>query len=408
MIIKMIGIDYTKAPVAVREKFSFTKSAAVLAMQEIMKYSEINGCLILSTCNRMELWHSCCDEDCREFDLIKLLCKHKKIAVEAVASYMIERRDEEAIRHLFYLAGGLKSQIPGDDQIITQIKDALTLAREAEATDSHLEVLFRMAITAGKHVRAQITFDRGNRSAAAQGVAFLKEKGASFSGKRCLVIGNGEIGRLAALALAKEGAHVTVTVRQYRSGMVCIPEGCSRINYGERYEFLPTCDYVFSATSSPNVTISPEKLQTCRLLSEITFVDLAVPRDIAPEVADLPGVTLYDIDSLKINRQSRQLRDQLSEAEKIIKIKIKEYIAQRSGSHYIQAIQEIGRASAQDICWRIGKTIRELSVSEIEKEQINQAVLVSSEKAVNKLLYALRDQLEPQELEKCLHVLMKD
>lgn len=407
MRIIMIGVDYTKAPVSVREKFSFTKSAAVSAMQEICHLQGISGCLILSTCNRMEIWHSCLDESCQITDLMEILCKLKKTDVERAASYIVCRQEEEAIRHLFFLAGGLKSQIAGDDQIITQVKDALTLAREAETTDSHLEVLFRMAITAGKKVRAEITFDRGNRSAAAQSIAFLKEKGASFSGRKCLVIGNGEIGKLTAQALVEEGADVTVTVRQYRSGIVCIPKGCSRINYGERYAMIEKCDYVFSATSSPNVTISKEKLEACGNLSEITFVDLAVPRDIEPEIAALPGVTLYDIDALQITHQSEQMQAQFAKAEDILEVKIDEYIAYRSGSRYVTAIQAIGHAASIDICGRIEKNIKKLSISDLEKEQLNQAVAASAEKAVNKMLYALRDELEPQELEKCIKALQK-
>ena len=142
------------------------------------------------------------------------------------------------MEHLFYLTSGLKSQILAEDQIITQVKDALALSREAYCTDNVLEVLFRMAVTAAKKVKTQVSFSRANSSVIHQAIERLEDQGFSLQGKTCMVIGNGEMGKVTALALKEAGADVTVTVRQYRSGIVTIPQGCDRINYGERLEFL--------------------------------------------------------------------------------------------------------------------------------------------------------------------------
>lgn len=173
----------------------------------------------------------------------------------------MEREEGEAIEHLFYLTSGLKSQILAEDQIITQVKDALSMARDVYCTDNVLEVLFRMAVTAAKRVKTEVVFSRGNSSVIHQAIQKLREAGYSLDGITCMVIGNGEMGKVAALALAEAGAHVTVTVRQYRSGIVSIPKGCDRINYGERMEFFPSCDLVVSATASPNFTLTKELIQ---------------------------------------------------------------------------------------------------------------------------------------------------
>ena len=164
------------------------------------------------------------------------------------------RSGEEAVKHLFYLAGGLKSQILGEDQILTQIKDALNLSREHYASDGVLEVLFRMAATAGKKIKTEVPLAHGNPSVIHQALSSLREQGYDVQGKTCMVIGNGEMGKVAAQTLREAGGEVTVTVRQYRSGIVEIPAGCSRINYGERLDFLPKCDLAVSATASPNYT----------------------------------------------------------------------------------------------------------------------------------------------------------
>ena len=256
MSISMIGIDHNMAPVDIRAKFAFTKKNAGEAMEKIKNQNGIYGCVILSTCNRLEVWASVDDEV--DVCLYDCLCRIKGITEDSYRQYFVERKDQEAVEHLFYLTSGLKSQIIGEDQILTQVKDALNLARENFAADGVLEVLFRMAATAGKRIKTEVPFSHGNPSVIHQAIGFLAEKGYSLRDKTCMVIGNGEMGKVAAQALQEAGADVTVTIRQYRSGVVNIPLGCKRINYGDRMEYMPQCDLVVSATASPNFTLKEE------------------------------------------------------------------------------------------------------------------------------------------------------
>ena len=276
MSIFMLGIDHNMAPVDIRAKFAFTKKNAGEAMEQLKERAGIHGCIILSTCNRLEIWAS--HEDDQEFSLYRCLCELKNIQDPSYEEYFISRQDKEAVEHLFYLAGGLKSQILGEDQILTQIKDALNLAREHFTTDGVLEVLFRMAVTAGKRIKTEAPMAHGNPSVIHQAVSTLREQGYDMHGKTCMVIGNGEMGKVAAQTLRDAGANVTVTVRQYRSGMVSIPIGCSRIHYGERMGFLPKCDVVVSATASPNYTLRRELFQDITLTKPLLLLDLAVNR----------------------------------------------------------------------------------------------------------------------------------
>ena len=252
MSIQMIGIDHTRASIDVRTVFSFTKKAIGETLEKWKERPDIAGCIILSTCNRMEIWVSSVEED---VDLYEMLCQEKQIDPDTYRDYLICRREGEAVHHLFELSCGLQSRILGEDQIITQVKDALTMARDQYATDNVLEVLFRMAVTAAKKVKTEVMLSDANSSAIHKAVQELKDQGYVFEGKNCMVIGNGEMGKLSANVFRGQGASVTVTVRQYRSGVVQIPEGCARIDYGKRLELLPECDYVVSATSSPNYTV---------------------------------------------------------------------------------------------------------------------------------------------------------
>ena len=158
MSISMIGIDYSRASVDIRAQFSFTKKNAVTALEHLKQESGILGGVLLSTCNRMELWAS--TQEDWQGSLYDFLCREKEKEPEAYRQYFVERTGEAAAEHLFYLTSGLKSQILAEDQIITQVKDALALSREAYCTDNVLEVLFRKAVTGAKRVKTEVTFSR--------------------------------------------------------------------------------------------------------------------------------------------------------------------------------------------------------------------------------------------------------
>lgn len=154
MDISMTGIDFQKAGISNRELFSFTKSSAIQAVQKALVLSGADGCILLSTCNRTELWLS----GSPALSPYLTLCRLKGIQPERYASLFVHRFSNQAIRHLFELSCGLKSQIFGEDQIITQVKQALFLSREAGCTGTVLEKLFQYAITASKRVKSEVFF----------------------------------------------------------------------------------------------------------------------------------------------------------------------------------------------------------------------------------------------------------
>lgn len=405
MSISMIGIDYSRAAVDIRAQFSFTKKNAVAAMEHLKEEPGIAGCIILSTCNRMEIWASTTED--WQGSLYEFLCREKGKEPAEYAQYFAERTEEEAVEHLFYLTSGLKSQILAEDQIITQVKDALSFSREAYCTDNVLEVLFRMAVTAAKKVKTKVIFSRGNSSVIHQAIHCLEEKGFSLFGKTCMVIGNGEMGKVAALALREAGAEVTVTVRQYRSGIVNIPKGCERINYGDRGEFLPQCDLVVSATASPNYTLTRELLETVPPVEHLVLIDLAVPRDIEPSAGELSGITLYDIDSFKIDAVSPKLQQSLEKAGEILQEQMEDFYNWYGGRDLIPRIQDIKAEAVQDLNLRILKILRKTPMEEKDRENLLQAIDTAAAKVVNKMMFGLKDSLEEKEFLNCVEGLEK-
>lgn len=406
MSISMIGIDHSKASVDIRAKFSFTKKRAIEAMKKLKEEHGILGCIILSTCNRMEVWVSMQDDE--EISLYDFLCKEKEVEKDEYQDYFMKRENEEAVRHLFYLTSGLKSQILAEDQIITQVKDALTLARDAYCTDNVLEVLFRMAVTAAKKVKTEVTFSRANTSVIHQAMERLKNQGFSFEGKTCMVIGNGEMGKVTALALKEAGADVTVTVRQYRSGVVNIPQGCKRINYGERMELLPDCDLVVSATASPNYTLTKENFEEIKLdAASVVLIDLAVPRDIDPEVGKLQNVSLYDIDSFRIDAASPKLQASMQKAGEILDDQMKEFYDWFNGRDIFPRIEEIKADAVEDLNLRITKILKKTPMEQKDRESLLRAIDTAAGKVVNKMIFGLRDSLKQEVFLDCVEGLEK-
>ena len=405
MTISMIGIDHDRAPVDIRALFAFTKKNAGEAMEKLKETAGIYGCIILSTCNRLEVWAS--HEDDQEISLYQCLYQLKNIQDDSYESCFVSRTDREAVEHLFYLAGGLKSQILGEDQILTQIKDALNLAREHFTTDSVLEVLFRMAVTAGKKIKTEVPLAHGNPSVIHQAVSHLMKQGYDMYGKICMVIGNGEMGKVAAQTLRDAGANVTVTVRQYRSGMVSIPIGCSRIHYGERMNFLPNCDIVVSATASPNFTLREELFQDIQLEKPLLLLDLAVPRDIEPSLGKKENIILYDMDSFRTEKLSPEANESLNKAAEIVKEQMAEFFQWLDGRDVIPRIQEIKAEAVQDLNLRIEKILKKTPMQEEDRENLLKAVDTAAGKVVNKMIFGLRDSLNQEAFLECVAGLEK-
>ena len=403
MAVWMAGVDHTKADLDVRSVFSFTKKRIEQLYIDLKGTRGIEGCVLISTCNRMEIWFSVTHR--ADFSPVELLCDYIGVKTEKYEPYFIERRGREAVDHLFRLAAGMESRIVGEDQIITQVGDALALSRSCYAADHTLEVLFRLAVTAAKRVKTEAAISTADKSVIHTALRNLAEEGIFVEGKKCMVIGNGMMGRLSAQTLMDNGADVTVTVRQYRSGVVDIPLGAKRINYDQRLNFLPGCDFVVSATSSPNYTLTLEDLELLPVDHPVHLIDLAVPRDIDPRSRALPWVLLYDIDSFRIDRQSRKLQEALARAQLILDEEEERFYTWYAGRDYIARIQRIKEAAGTDAASRMTPTLRRAHLSDEQRRDISREAAGASERMVNHLLHGLRTRVDEDTFSRCLDAL---
>lgn len=340
MSIVLAYLDYKSADIALREKVSFTEAKTREVIRDIRQNNDISGVVLLSTCNRTEIYIS--SHNMEKINPAEILCIPAGITdKETVASFKI-KYNEEAIMHLMEVACGLQSMVMGEDQIITQVKNAALIAREERTSDPVLETVFRLSATAAKKVKTQVKIRLVPSSAAESAIDFLGDR-YDLKDKNVLVIGNGEIGRLCCRKLIASGACVTITLRKYKHGETAVPYGCNTVPYDERAHFLSRADAVVSATSSPHYTITydmVEKLQK----KPVYFVDLALPRDIEPRLADMDAIKCWNLDDICGDTTK------INEAE-ILKIKeiINDYCTKFEEWYTIHRILKLKGASIETI-----------------------------------------------------------
>ena len=256
MSLLMSGLDCHGAGVELREKLAFSRQQVLDLLGWLKKQPGVTGAVLLSTCNRTEVYLS----GDPEMSPWRLLCRGAGAPEGLLEPYFTTRVGEDAAKHLMQVACGLQSQILGEDQIITQVRIAMELAQEQAAADGMLAALFRRAVTAGKRAKTEVHLCRGVPSMGQRCREILEQELGTLRDQNILVIGNGQMGRLAAEILQQAGARVRVTLRTYRHGETLVPGGCGTVPYEDRLAALEGADALVSATTSPHYTLTKEQL----------------------------------------------------------------------------------------------------------------------------------------------------
>lgn len=387
----MAGID-ASAPFEEREKLSLVRGQVQAMLPRI---AEQTGCaaVLLATCSRTELYlHA--EGDRALPDPAEALCRAAGVAASA---FVTRREGADAVRHLMHVAAGMQSQIFGDDQIVSQVKDAVALAREAKTTDAVLDTLFRRAVTAGKRVRTETRLTGVPASAAEVGVRRAERFFGSLAGRRAVVIGNGEMGRLAARALVRAGSEVTVTLRTYRHGETLVPQGCGTVPYDRRLDAIEGADLVVSATTSPHFTLTAAQMQTL-LCPPRLLLDLAMPRDIESTAAGAQ-TALFNLDDLgdlgDTDDTSRETAECILDEEK------REFFAWLNYRAALPLIAKIKSAAIERV-----RHMRDYDALAAEGDAETLAELAVS-RAVELVLGGMKEKVNVQSMKDCLEHIRK-
>lgn len=326
MDIGVIGVNHNLAPISVREKVSFTDTQKIEAINSLLD-KNINEIVILSTCNRSEIYIRATDIE----EKIKIVeCFYEEYFNEkGIKSYLFSKLGKQAINHLFEVTAGLDSIVLGEDQILGQVKDAHEFSMQLGSSKKIFNKLFREAVTTAKEIKSTTKISEQPLSISYIGVKLLKEKLGSLEGKSALVVGFGKMSKLSMNHLLEENVNTIYLANRSHGKYENISEDFDNvipIKYEKRYEILENVDIVISATASPHTVLRLEEMPN--LKRNIYMMDIALPRDIDPKLKELENIEVYDIDDLKkIQSENDNKRNELAIiAHKFIEDKIEEFM----------------------------------------------------------------------------------
>ncbi len=348
-MIGLLGISYKTASLEVREKFSFSNEEIVPFSEFLQQETEISDIVLLSTCNRTELYFSQDKYDRQSaFDLVfKAIMKFKKVDLNCWHLFY-HLSNTDAVRHLYEVASGLDSMILGEDQIIGQVKDAYLFCTKAALTDAVLMRLFQKSFEAGKRVRTETGIKLGTTSVSSAAVELCANLFGDLTDKSVLLIGAGETGSLALQNIVQKGvSQITVANRTYDRALELANNFNGNVlHFNEFNEHLHKYDIVVVATGAQSMLITSEMVknaQSCDECGMQVFIDLSVPRNIDENIGDIEGVQLFGVDDLEeVVRESAEKKLECVESASAIIEEVvndfNEWMASRSLRPAIKAI----------------------------------------------------------------------
>ncbi len=312
-----IGLNYKKADAETRGKFSLDESAMNLLLQQA-RDKDIDGLLVTSTCNRTEL-HGFAQHP---FQLIKLLCDNTRGSVEEFQAVAYVYKNNDAISHLFRVGTGLDSQILGDFEIISQLKQSFNRSKKHEIANPFIERLTNSVIQASKRIKNETEISSGATSVAFASVQYILKTVLNISEKNILLFGTGKIGRNTCENLIKhtKNSHITLVNRtKDRAEKIAGKFNLVVKDYGDLQTEIRKSDVLVVATGAQSPTISKELIHAKKPL---LVLDLSIPKNVAAEVGELENVTLVHLDDLsKMTDATLERRKQfIPEAEEIIEL----------------------------------------------------------------------------------------
>ena len=311
MDIGVIGVNHNLAPISVREKVSFTDTRKIEAINSLLD-KDISEIVILSTCNRSEIYIRANNIE-NKIQIVEDFYE-EYFNERNIKSYLFSKSGKQAIDHLFEVTAGLDSIVLGEDQILGQVKDAHEFSMKLGASKKVFNKLFREAVTTSKEIKSTTKISHQPLSISYIGIKLLKEKLGSLENKNALVVGFGKMSKLTMTHLKEEKVNTIYLANRSHGKYEDIGDDFKNvipINYDSRYETLKNVDIVVSATASPHTVLRAEEIPN--LDHKLYMMDIALPRDIDPNINEFENIEVYDIDDLKkIHDKNDSKRNELA------------------------------------------------------------------------------------------------
>jgi len=308
-----VGISYKTAPVAIREQFAVPASGQAAVADVVLRDGNLSEVVILWTCNRMEIYGVTRDGDPDPEALMYYVIRKPLLPGTKIYCHL----QADAVRHLCRVASGMDSMVLGETEITAQVKNAYENARIAGSTGKVLNVMFQKALQTAKQIRTTTAIGSGTASVGSVAVLHAQRMfGATLSGRKAMVVGAGNMAEKCLRHLVKKGVTSIVVVNRSmdRAEALAAEFSGTAVSFGRCLEAMKDVDIVITSTGSPHIILEREDFENVmagRPERPLVVIDIAVPRDVSPQVASVPGVDLHDIGHLEETvRENIRYREQ--------------------------------------------------------------------------------------------------
>jgi len=383
MSIAVLGVNHRTAPLEVRERFAHERREVAASLGRVLAAGARGG-VLLSTCNRTEFYFAEPAEGVAEsvWDLLSERLGGSRDARE----YGYTQHDRDAVRHLYRVSSGLDAMILGESQIQGQVRDAWEVSKPHAGPVLHR--LFQSALLVGSRVRSETGLATGTASAPSAAVAVAARIFTQLAGRSALILGAGDMAELAATCLVSEGVRVSVVANRTYERARAIAEGLGggarALTLDEAWEHFATADIVLSSTAAPHAVVTWDRVAPVvarRGGRPLCILDLGMPRDVEPAVAQLENVFLYDIDDLQAvaAQAAAERRRDIPAAERIVGEEVDRFWAWYGGLVVVPALKELRDRMDQVRSAEVDRVLRRLAHlspdDRAEIEHFSQALL---------------------------------
>ncbi len=391
MSLLVLGLDHRTAPVEMRERLSVERDQLPEALAQLSEY--VPQSVIVSTCNRTEVY----TYDSDDIDLVgrvgNFLIGYSGVPGAELERHIYQLWEGDCVSHLFRVAGGLESMIVGERQILGQVRAAFSVASQAGYVKSPLTRVFHDALRAGRRVHRETNIGQHSRSVSRSAVQLARGLFDRLDNRRALVIGAGDAGRMVARALSDAGVRqITVANRtQWRAEDLARDLGGVAVPFGEMASALAEADLVISSTGSPGYVVNQamvsDAMKARTIDAPVMLIDIAVPRDIDPAVADFDNVQLFDIDALsQVAEVSREgLQGEVSKASKVVEAELSRFSEWWNSSDTMELVVAMRRRADEVRRAEVARTLRMLG--EGDDGELAQCLDAMTNALVKKLLH---------------------
>lgn len=392
MEIIVVGLSHKSAPVEIREKVAFAPDRLHEALHSVRGLPGLQEGVIVSTCNRVEVYAATRNRERGVESLIEFMADHHQVSLDELRPHLYVFAGPDAVQHVFRVASSLDSMVVGEPQILGQVKDAYEAAAAGSATGLVLNRFMHKAFSTAKRVRTETRIAAAAVSISFAAVELARKIFGTLQGKTVLVVGAGEMCELAATHLVENGVSgVRVTNRTFSRAEALAERFHGRaVPFEEFRTHLSDVDIVISSTGAPHFVIEVEDLRfamKARKQKPMFLIDIAVPRDIDPRINDLPNVYLYDVDDLQgvVDANKRERAKEAGKAEEIVVEEVQSFLAWLKTLEVTPTIRALRGKFDAIRKGEVEKTLKGFGGNLSKKER--KSIEAMSQAIVNKILH---------------------